>query len=293
MSVAAAVAQLGVSTALVTASDARTTRAGAASFAWVNTHRKTPTAYRVLSEHARESHAERSAVHGRPWFVRTGATVDGMGYPDDGYVDTEAFLAAQRSDLLAAGGEVRTDVVVHDVQLLRADLGADLVVVAAGTGTASLVVHHSASAARLASSTGLPGFCARIKIADHPIERIVSIGGLQLRPDGDGVIAAQSLRIERQLRERGAAASVTTVWTALRREIAEACRWDLPADAPVRIDQAHRPHAPDGLPVAGRLGDEVYVVLTHSGVTLAPLLAQLVARDLVGRDDGRLAPFRP
>ena len=292
-STAAALARIGVSTTLVTASDARTTPAGAASFAWVNAHRKTPDAYRVLSEQARDLHAELSAAHEQPWFTKTGATADGVDYPDDGYVDTEAFLAAQRADLLSTGGDVRADVDVDDVARLRADMGADVVVVAAGTGTAALVADHPAAAARVSSSTGPDGFCARIEVADHPVERIASIDGLQLRPDGDGVIAAQSLRIERQLRERGAAASVATVWPALRREIADACRWDPPADAPVRIDHAHRPHARDGLPVVGWVGDGVYVVLTHSGITLAPLLARLVAGDIAGSVDGRLNPFRP
>jgi hypothetical protein len=293
MSTAAAVARLGVSTILVTASDASATPVGAASFAWVNAHRKAPGTYRLLNEEARTLHAERSATHEQPWFTRTGATADGIDYRDDGYVDTAAYLAAQRADLLTAGGEVRTDVVVDDIEQLRADLDADAVIVAAGTGTAALIGHHPAAAARVASSTGLNGFCARIELADHPIDQIVSVDGLQLRPDGTGRIATQSLRIERELRERGVAASVATVWPALQREIAAACRWELPSDAPVRIDHAHRPTTRDGLPVVGWVGDGVYVALTHSGVTLAPLLAEIVASDLVEGDDERLTPFRP
>ena len=39
--------------------------------------------------------------------------------------------------------------------------------------------------------------------------------------------------------------------------------------------------------------DGVYALLSHSGITLAPLLAELVARDLSGDADPRLDPYRP
>jgi hypothetical protein len=49
----------------------------------------------------------------------------------------------------------------------------------------------------------------------------------------------------------------------------------------------------DGRSVVGRVGD-AYVVVTHSGITLAAHLAQLVASELVSsRDRPELAPYRP
>jgi glycine/D-amino acid oxidase-like deaminating enzyme len=52
----------------------------------------------------------------------------------------------------------------------------------------------------------------------------------------------------------------------------------------------------DGITIAGRLdgSGRIYVVATHSGVTLAPLLGRLAADEVV--QDGEadlLAPFRP
>jgi glycine/D-amino acid oxidase-like deaminating enzyme len=52
----------------------------------------------------------------------------------------------------------------------------------------------------------------------------------------------------------------------------------------------------DRLPIVGPVPwlDELYVAVTHSGVTVAPALGRLVAREIAeGEPDGMLAPFRP
>jgi glycine/D-amino acid oxidase-like deaminating enzyme len=52
----------------------------------------------------------------------------------------------------------------------------------------------------------------------------------------------------------------------------------------------------DRLPIVGPLPwlEELYVAVTHSGVTVAPALGRLVAREVAeGEPDGMLAPFRP
>ena len=290
---AARIAERGSEVVLLSAEPIGTTAASRASFAWVNSHGKEPAPYRRLNEDGRRAHAERSGVHRMPWFIRTGAEIDGVAYADDGYVDTRAFLAAQLDDLRRAGGtvhETRLETLdeVHDI------VGSvDTILVAAGAGTAALVAPVVPDAPRISASAGDDGFLARIRVGEHPIDRIRSLAGLQVRPDGDGRIAAQSLRIEADLRREGVVASVRTVWRALRDEIEGALGWRIPEDAHVDVDHAVRPHAPDGFPAVGFVADDVYVALTHSGVTLAPLLGELIARDLQGDADPRLAPFRP
>jgi glycine/D-amino acid oxidase-like deaminating enzyme len=291
---AARIAETGAEVVLVSADPAGTTRVSRASFAWVNAHRKEPAAYRRLNEDGRRLHAERSAAHGTPWFVRTGAEIDGIRYADDGYVDTAAFLAAHLHDLRQAGGVVREGAPVDSVEQVRELLGpADAIVVAAGVGTAALVASLARDARRLGSSAGDDGFLARIEVDEHPVDRIRSLAGLQIRPDGPGRVAAQSLSIEAELRRRGVTASVSTVWPALRAEIERALGWSLPEGSRVQVDHAARPHAADGSPVVGAIADDVYVALTHSGMTLGPLIGELVARDLHGDADPRLALFRP
>jgi D-hydroxyproline dehydrogenase subunit beta len=57
-----------------------------------------------------------------------------------------------------------------------------------------------------------------------------------------------------------------------------------------------RPVPADGLPIVGALPgvEGVYALVTHSGITLGPLLAHLLAEELVvGHLSPRLAPYRP
>jgi glycine/D-amino acid oxidase-like deaminating enzyme len=57
-----------------------------------------------------------------------------------------------------------------------------------------------------------------------------------------------------------------------------------------------RPMPTDALPVVGAVPDaaDVYVVVTHSGVTLAPILGEYVRAELLGeRPVDALAPYRP
>jgi glycine/D-amino acid oxidase-like deaminating enzyme len=59
---------------------------------------------------------------------------------------------------------------------------------------------------------------------------------------------------------------------------------------------AHRPQPADGLPAVGRLGAKtgVYLAMTHSGVTLAPLIGRLISDEIIdGRQSKLLEPYRP
>ena len=59
---------------------------------------------------------------------------------------------------------------------------------------------------------------------------------------------------------------------------------------------AYRAMPADRLPIVGPLPwlDQLYLAVSHSGVTLAPVLGRLVAKEVAdGTTDGLLAPFRP
>ncbi len=59
---------------------------------------------------------------------------------------------------------------------------------------------------------------------------------------------------------------------------------------------AYRPVPVDGLPIVGPLPElpDVYVAVMHSGVTLAPIMARFVTREILGgRPVDMLAPYRP
>jgi glycine/D-amino acid oxidase-like deaminating enzyme len=66
--------------------------------------------------------------------------------------------------------------------------------------------------------------------------------------------------------------------------------------APEAVRITQRPIPRDGLSAVGPLPHVAgyYLVVTHSGVTLGPLLGAAVADEVVrGRDRPELAPFRP
>lgn len=69
------------------------------------------------------------------------------------------------------------------------------------------------------------------------------------------------------------------------------------AAAGLRVEKIRygvRPMPVDGYPAIGRLKNDVYVSVMHSGATLGPLVGQLVAQEIVtGRDVDMLQPFRP
>ncbi|MEM7059239.1 MAG: FAD-dependent oxidoreductase [Pseudomonadota bacterium] len=60
------------------------------------------------------------------------------------------------------------------------------------------------------------------------------------------------------------------------------------------ITVRERPMPADGRPAIGPLGPEgLYVVSTHSGMTLAPVIAEMVTAEIGGQPDARLDPYRP
>jgi glycine/D-amino acid oxidase-like deaminating enzyme len=83
------------------------------------------------------------------------------------------------------------------------------------------------------------------------------------------------------------------------KDLLDAVATYLPALRGARVEAIRvgvRPMPPDGHPIVGPLPgvEGFYVVVTHSGVTLGPLLGRLVADEVRGAGmDRRLAPYRP
>lgn len=61
-----------------------------------------------------------------------------------------------------------------------------------------------------------------------------------------------------------------------------------------KVRHGVRPMPLDGYPAVGRLENGAYVAVMHSGVTLGPLVGELVAREIAGEVEiDMLKPFRP
>lgn len=115
---------------------------------------------------------------------------------------------------------------------------------------------------------------------------------LSVRPDGDDRLLLQSLSLEHALAAEALPLDEGSAWRRLR-ETAARHGLAVGDDDLLELRFAHRPLPPDGLPVAGWAAERVYVVVAHSGVTLAPALGRLVAAELDGRPQPELHDHRP
>jgi glycine/D-amino acid oxidase-like deaminating enzyme len=126
------------------------------------------------------------------------------------------------------------------------------------------------------------------------VSRVVHVPGMNFRPDPGGGAVLQSGATDGTVGQDTAPDPALPGCATLLREVARY----LPALAGARIVEARvgvRPMPADGFtlagPVAARPG--LYLTVTHSGVTLGPLLGELAASEVGGGDEPALAPFRP
>jgi glycine/D-amino acid oxidase-like deaminating enzyme len=219
-------------------------------------------------------------------------------YPLEGYVDVLPLVAALLSRAEQAGAEVRTGcragelVLAGDrvIGVLAASerLLADVVVCCAGRWTGELL----ATAGFDLPMDPTPGLLCVTRPGPVRLRTLLHSTEVNLRLEGAGRVMLHADDVDARL--DGERTTENLGAELLRRAAAV-----LPALADTsveRVDVGIRSRPADGLPVVGPVEglDGLYVVCTHSGVTLAPLLGRLVAAEVTrGEEDRRLAPFRP
>jgi glycine/D-amino acid oxidase-like deaminating enzyme len=131
---------------------------------------------------------------------------------------------------------------------------------------------------------------------------VVSVKGLNLRPDGAGRLMLWSGDVDARLQGTGAwdsADGSPTPPAELAQEVFELGARHVPALQRAGIEKAHvcvRALPRDGLPIAGWVPslEGLYVIVAHAAVTLAPALGDIAAAEIVDlREDPRLGRFRP
>lgn len=301
LATAAQAAERGWAVTLLEREPLLCTGASAASFAWANARAKHPPAYGDLNRQGLVEHAAGSAAADPAdrWYRPLPARVGGRIEREGGIVDVAAFARAHARRILAGGGTVRTSASVASVAgdadaatLTLADgeiLRVDRVVVAAGIDTAALLPDR---AGVLSDIAGEAGFLARVRSTDPPTAELTMTEELSVRPDRDGLLVLQSLLVERELAARGEAITAASAWPGLRR-IARRHGLALREDDLLELHAARRPRPADGLPAVGWVSETVYLVLAHSGITLAPVLGRLAAHELDGSPQTVLDSFRP
>lgn len=222
-------------------------------------------------------------------------------FETEAWIDAPVFVERLLGAALAAGARtVRGTVVgfetaggrVTAVRTADGDrVAADIVVLAAGPATE-----------RLAATLGVtvpmaptPGLLAVTAPTTVRIAHVVHTGDVAIRGAGAGRLMLSSRELDASLdpdiRALDPDAEPATELLARARRVIPALRDTEIAVARIGV----RSISTDGLPVTGFAPDVegCYVLVSHSGVTLAPVLGRLVADEVLGGAAPALAPYRP
>jgi glycine/D-amino acid oxidase-like deaminating enzyme len=221
-------------------------------------------------------------------------------FPDESWIDAPALTrtlveAATRNGAHEHfGNAVRGIEVEGEGVMLQLEDGdaihADVVINATG-----------AKAAFVAEMVGrklpldvFPGLLVRVAVSGEPLRHLMHTPRINVRPDGDGYVLLHHDSIDELL-----TGDFAGFEDPLCAELLQRARLVLPALEEAEIVEARfgmRPVPADGHSCVGALSEipGYYEAVTHSGVTLGPLLGRLLAREILnGEVDPLIAPFRP
>jgi glycine/D-amino acid oxidase-like deaminating enzyme len=234
------------------------------------------------------------------------------GHDGEGWVQTGPAIADLLRRGSAAGLHLQTATEVKELSIdalgrvtgvtlaSRERLQTDLVVCCLGRFTESLLSRAGVNVPMREPGRGpvpVASFVARSAPTQSQLSRVLLADGVLIRPAGGGRLLVSSNAYDVELAgeapgpegEIGGPEAGERLMRLLGRRVRGAeegwaeetwmCVRALPGDL---------------RPVVGRALDGLYVVATHSGVTLAPALAELVASEVLeGTDREELRPFRP
>ncbi len=227
--------------------------------------------------------------------------------PNEGQVEPQMVVDACLRRLLESGCEIHANTEVHGfersddgrIRSLAAASGSmdvDAVVIAAGTATTRLAALASVNVPQAQS----PG----VVIRTNPLPPLLHNVPVVYAPpldDGRREIHLRQCADGRMMIGEGDQESLAEDDTQAHADdlLARACRYlpGLVGAQAVPVPVGWRPMPLDGYPVMGFASEEpnLYVALTHSGVTLAPVLSQLAAQEICDGipADAVLGPYRP
>jgi glycine/D-amino acid oxidase-like deaminating enzyme len=138
-----------------------------------------------------------------------------------------------------------------------------------------------------------PGLLVRVAAPGEPLRHLMHTPHINVRPDGPGYVLLHHDSVDKQLTDDFAGTE-----DPLCAELLERARLVLQALEAAEVVEARfgmRPVPADGHSCVGALSGipGYYEAVTHSGVTLGPLIGRLLAREiLTGEVDPLIAPFR-
>lgn len=227
--------------------------------------------------------------------------------PNEGQVEPQMVVDACLRRLLESGCEIHANTEVHGfersgdgrVRSLAAASGSrdvDAVVIAAGAATTRLAALANVNVPQAQS----PGVVIRTNPLPPLLQNVPVVYAPPL-DDGRREIHLRQCADGRMMIGEGDQESLAEDDTQAHADdlLSRACRYlpGLAGAQAVPVPVGWRPMPLDGYPVMGFTSEapNLYVALTHSGVTLAPALSQLAAQEICGGipADAVLGPYRP
>jgi glycine/D-amino acid oxidase-like deaminating enzyme len=221
-------------------------------------------------------------------------------YAAEGWLDApraiDRLLAAASANgaELRVGTRVRSLAVRGDrVESLVVDgeeIAAESVLVCVGPGTQTFLAPLGVTI----PVGRVPGLLAVTSRPAHTLGRVVHAPGIHLRPDASGGLLLGATDVDGLISETSSRDAASAIAGRLLERAARV----FPPAKDVRLVDARigvRPMPADGQTIAGRIPGlaNAWMLATHSGVTLGPLLGRLIAGEIVGgTPSAMLAPFR-
>ncbi|MDN3027303.1 FAD-dependent oxidoreductase [Streptomyces sp. S.PB5] len=221
-------------------------------------------------------------------------------YPDEAWVHGRRLVGRLVDRAVASGAELRSGTAVRDIgtggdgsvrTVALSDgsrLDVDVVVNAAGPAASQV----AGLVARDLPMLREPGVVTRLACAQVPVHRAMHAPHIEIRPDGEGSVVLHS-------REIDALIDTGEEPARLARLLHDSARHAVPVLGDARVARtrvSHRPIPADGFPSVGAVPSVpgYFEAVSHSGITLGPVLGRLLAAEILsGKRDELLADFRP
>jgi glycine/D-amino acid oxidase-like deaminating enzyme len=220
-------------------------------------------------------------------------------FPSEAWVDGPKLVralvdaAVQMGATTAFGSELRS-INVAGGAVSSIELGSGetypvaKVVNAAGPGAAGV----ARLVGRALPMKHSPGLAVRVQTSGDWVSRVIHPTGIAIRPDGARRVFLLARSVEPALREAGLASA--QLGEEAKRLAVRAVP-QLTGASVVETRIGNRPIPGDGFPALGKAGDidGYYEAVTHSGITLGPVVGRMLAAEIInGYIDPLVAPFR-
>ncbi|GAA1992469.1 FAD-binding oxidoreductase [Amycolatopsis minnesotensis] len=226
-------------------------------------------------------------------------------FPGEGYVLPDRLLRNLLDDARRRGAEISTgEVVAVDetpggsaVTLATGEVrAADRIVLATGRWTDELAARSGLDIPMMTEiEQGSPiiGLLGYATVPEAGLRCVVHTPSLNLRPAAHGKTVVQALDLNAEVDPARPPSTDGEIGRAIARRFADL----LPAPPPeIELRVAIRSMPADGYTIAGFTSahSRVYALVTHSGITLAPLLGRLAAAEITDDETSDLLrTFRP